>query len=330
MGRLLEEVVGLVDENDRKQLSDPVKEAVGGGNGNPHSLSRRAVLLGKASGEERAIELAASPLRDGRRARWRGHPAARRHRAARPASADVLSGDPRCAHRPREPPRVRAPSRRSGRSRAAWRGIAHVVLPRSRPVQDRQRHAADISRATACCAKWPSCCAKRCAIPTRLRGSAATSSACCWSAVRSTRPGRSPTTCAVRSPPIVSCGTTASSTSACPSASSRSAAKQARSSSCSPPRIRPVTPRRKRARAACRCTRRATKRWRAAPARSSGCRSCKRRSRKNASRCTTSPSFRPMAPIPSVLRWKSCCACSTKPAPRLRRWNSWRPPSATG
>ena len=63
IGRPLEEVVGLVDENDRKQLSDPVKEAVGGGNGNPHSLSRRAVLLGKASGEERAIELAASPLR---------------------------------------------------------------------------------------------------------------------------------------------------------------------------------------------------------------------------------------------------------------------------
>ena len=52
------------------------REAVGGGNGNPHNLSRRAVLLGKASGEERAIELAASPLRDReRRARWRGHPA---------------------------------------------------------------------------------------------------------------------------------------------------------------------------------------------------------------------------------------------------------------
>jgi diguanylate cyclase (GGDEF)-like protein/PAS domain S-box-containing protein len=64
VGRLLEEVVGLVDQNDRKHLSDPVKEAIGGGNGNPHNLSRRAVLLGKASGEERAIELAASPLRN--------------------------------------------------------------------------------------------------------------------------------------------------------------------------------------------------------------------------------------------------------------------------
>ena len=63
-GRLLEEIVGLIDQNDRKLLTDPVREAIGGGNGNPHTLTRRAVLLGKASGEERAIELAASPLRD--------------------------------------------------------------------------------------------------------------------------------------------------------------------------------------------------------------------------------------------------------------------------
>jgi diguanylate cyclase (GGDEF)-like protein/PAS domain S-box-containing protein len=62
LGRLLEETVGLMDQNDRKLLADPVREAVGG-NGSPHNLSRRAVLLGKASGEERAIELAASPLR---------------------------------------------------------------------------------------------------------------------------------------------------------------------------------------------------------------------------------------------------------------------------
>jgi diguanylate cyclase (GGDEF)-like protein/PAS domain S-box-containing protein len=64
LGRQLEEIVGLVDQNDRKLLADPVREALGGGDGNPHSLSRRAVLLGKASGEERAIELAASPIRD--------------------------------------------------------------------------------------------------------------------------------------------------------------------------------------------------------------------------------------------------------------------------
>jgi|KBSSwiStaDraftv2_1062776.scaffolds.fasta_scaffold15386_6 diguanylate cyclase (GGDEF)-like protein/PAS domain S-box-containing protein len=64
MGRLLEEIVGIVDQNDRKLLADPIREAIDGGNGNPHALTRRAVLLGKASGEERAIELSASPLRD--------------------------------------------------------------------------------------------------------------------------------------------------------------------------------------------------------------------------------------------------------------------------
>jgi diguanylate cyclase (GGDEF)-like protein/PAS domain S-box-containing protein len=63
MGRLLEEIVGIVDQNDRKLLADPVREAISGGNGNPHALTRRAVLLGKATGEERAIELSAAPLR---------------------------------------------------------------------------------------------------------------------------------------------------------------------------------------------------------------------------------------------------------------------------
>jgi PAS domain S-box-containing protein len=64
VGRPLEDVVGLVDQNDRKQLADPVREAIGGGTGNPHNLSRRAVLLGKSSGEERANGLAAAPVRE--------------------------------------------------------------------------------------------------------------------------------------------------------------------------------------------------------------------------------------------------------------------------
>jgi diguanylate cyclase (GGDEF)-like protein/PAS domain S-box-containing protein len=62
-GKRLEEIVDLVDQNDRKLVADPVKEAVGGGNGNPHMLTRRAVLLGRNTGQERAIEIAASPLR---------------------------------------------------------------------------------------------------------------------------------------------------------------------------------------------------------------------------------------------------------------------------
>jgi diguanylate cyclase (GGDEF)-like protein/PAS domain S-box-containing protein len=63
VGLPLEEVIGLLDQNDRKLLAEPVREAIMGG-GHPHALSRRAVLIGKSSGEERAIELAASPLRD--------------------------------------------------------------------------------------------------------------------------------------------------------------------------------------------------------------------------------------------------------------------------
>lgn len=62
-GRALEDVIGLVDQNDRNLLADPVREAVTSG-ASPHVLSRRAVLIGKAPGEERAIELAASPLHD--------------------------------------------------------------------------------------------------------------------------------------------------------------------------------------------------------------------------------------------------------------------------
>jgi diguanylate cyclase (GGDEF)-like protein/PAS domain S-box-containing protein len=63
-GRPLEEVVALVDQNDRKVLAEPIREAVAGGAADAHGLSRRAVLIGKSSGEERAIELAVSPLRD--------------------------------------------------------------------------------------------------------------------------------------------------------------------------------------------------------------------------------------------------------------------------
>jgi len=61
-GKPLEEVVGLVDENDRRLLSDPVKQALT--SGAPVNLSRRALLVSRASGVERSIELSASPVRN--------------------------------------------------------------------------------------------------------------------------------------------------------------------------------------------------------------------------------------------------------------------------
>jgi diguanylate cyclase (GGDEF)-like protein/PAS domain S-box-containing protein len=60
-GRRLDEVVSLVDETDRKLLSDPVQQAIS--TGSAVSLGRRAMLLSRANGSERSIELSASPIR---------------------------------------------------------------------------------------------------------------------------------------------------------------------------------------------------------------------------------------------------------------------------
>jgi len=61
-GKPLEDVVGLVDETDRRLLSDPVKQALT--SGAPVNLSRRALLVSRANGSERSIELSASPIRN--------------------------------------------------------------------------------------------------------------------------------------------------------------------------------------------------------------------------------------------------------------------------
>src|SRR5438477_1996860 len=61
-GKLLEEIVSLVDETDRRLLSDPVHQALT--TGAPVNLSRRTLLLSRANGHERSIELSASPIRN--------------------------------------------------------------------------------------------------------------------------------------------------------------------------------------------------------------------------------------------------------------------------
>jgi diguanylate cyclase (GGDEF)-like protein/PAS domain S-box-containing protein len=62
VGKTLEDVVSLVDETDRRLLSDPVKQALT--SGAPVNLSRRALLISRANGSERSIELSASPIRN--------------------------------------------------------------------------------------------------------------------------------------------------------------------------------------------------------------------------------------------------------------------------
>src|SRR6516225_11055548 len=64
-GKLIEEIVSLVDETDRRLLSDPVQQALT--SGAPVNLSRRALMLSRGNGSERSIELSASPIRNGAR-----------------------------------------------------------------------------------------------------------------------------------------------------------------------------------------------------------------------------------------------------------------------
>jgi len=64
-GRLLQDIVSLVDESDRRLLSDPVHQALTGGAA--VSLSRRALLVSRSNGSERSIELSAAPIRNSAR-----------------------------------------------------------------------------------------------------------------------------------------------------------------------------------------------------------------------------------------------------------------------
>ncbi|MFZ0499330.1 MAG: EAL domain-containing protein [Steroidobacteraceae bacterium] len=60
-GRTLEEIVGLIDETDRRLLSDPVRQALT--SGAAVTLGRRALLISRADAGERSIELSATPMR---------------------------------------------------------------------------------------------------------------------------------------------------------------------------------------------------------------------------------------------------------------------------
>jgi len=61
-GKSLEEIVGLVDETDRRPLSDPVRQALT--SGAPVSLGRRALLISRQDASEHSIELSATPMRN--------------------------------------------------------------------------------------------------------------------------------------------------------------------------------------------------------------------------------------------------------------------------
>ncbi|MGE0438419.1 MAG: PAS domain-containing protein, partial [Steroidobacteraceae bacterium] len=61
-GRRFEDIVSLVDETERRAITDPVRHAIE--SGAAVRAPRRALLVARDSGEERAIEPLTSPLRD--------------------------------------------------------------------------------------------------------------------------------------------------------------------------------------------------------------------------------------------------------------------------
>lgn len=62
IGKTLEEIIGLVDETDRRLLADPVRQALT--SGAPVTLGRRALLISRADASERSIEVSATPMRN--------------------------------------------------------------------------------------------------------------------------------------------------------------------------------------------------------------------------------------------------------------------------
>ncbi len=62
-GNRLSDLVGLVDEADRKPLGDPIQRCLS--EGTRIDLGRRTLMLSKTSGQEHSIELSAAPIRAG-------------------------------------------------------------------------------------------------------------------------------------------------------------------------------------------------------------------------------------------------------------------------
>jgi diguanylate cyclase (GGDEF)-like protein/PAS domain S-box-containing protein len=59
-GKELTEVASFVDDHDRRPLQDPVRQCIA--NQRRVSLGRRALMLARATGEERSVELSAAPI----------------------------------------------------------------------------------------------------------------------------------------------------------------------------------------------------------------------------------------------------------------------------
>ncbi len=182
-GRIVDEIFRSFHEETCEPLENPLAVAI---RRTRAIKCVRPTLLIRRDGNELYIESCASPIRDGagnvlgRRAR-----VPRRQREPRAEPQAVLSREPRHPDRAGQPARVRVAARARDQEREGARGVVRAVPHRSRSVQDHQRQLRPQRRR---CAARPGRRAAQVEDPLArhaCRGSAATSSACCWRAARS-------------------------------------------------------------------------------------------------------------------------------------------------
>ncbi len=144
-GRPIDEVAARIGETDRKLLIEPVQQSLSGGA--PLVLGRRALMVSVPGDGERLVEMSATALRD-----EQGRPSAYWCCCTTSPSCvacrtpDVLSGDPRCADRAGQPPRIRAPAASDALEVARRGDGAHVLcyldLDRFKLINDTSGHQA--------------------------------------------------------------------------------------------------------------------------------------------------------------------------------------------
>ncbi len=196
-GRAIEEIFRAFHEETCEPLENPLAVAIR----RTRSIkSVRPMLLIRRDGNEIYVESTASPIRDGSGSVSGGvlvfHDVSEarelNRRLSYHASHDVLTG---LVNRREFESRME----RALKSAKARRDLLRAVLPRPRPVQDRQRHLRSQRRRCAARPGGRLCSSPRCAGATRWRAWAAMSSASCSRAARWMRPCARPSRCARRS-----------------------------------------------------------------------------------------------------------------------------------
>lgn len=144
LGKLITEVIALVDENDRRSLGDPVKQCLA--SKTRVTVGRRGLMVSRSGETERSVELSASPLKNQRSelvgavvvvrdvSEMRGLT----QQMSYQASHDALTG---LANR-REFERRVQESLESARANSARHALCYLDLDRFKAVNDSCGHAA--------------------------------------------------------------------------------------------------------------------------------------------------------------------------------------------